>query len=234
MMVRILAIFVTLACAPLVTGAQQIQENVPFDQGHTPGITVVATGTVSVKDWVEELDLRYVPPMDSGKTALSACAMALSKLDATLGTLELSNALVTGTVEYEGAGAAFDPLRHTGPVAVARVHVAVDAVESLRSALAKLDWKEPGSPKLLPRDPTSADLQAYAAAVADARRRASAIAVADGRRLGRLLNVQPVPSDYLSSLMGSLATFAMNRAAGGTVSIPEVSHTASFTFELLP
>ncbi|MBV8148314.1 MAG: SIMPL domain-containing protein [Candidatus Eremiobacteraeota bacterium] len=221
MKILALAGLVVFACAPVVISAQQVQAN-------PPGITVVATGTALVKDWVEELDLRFVPPVDSGKTAITACTAAVAQLNREMQTMGLRDAVLSSAVQYEaGAG-----LR-SGPVTVARLHVPVERVEPVLSQLSKSDWREPGSPKLVPRDQEAANAQAYAAAVADARSRAGAIAAADGRRLGRLLSVQPLPLDFFSALAGQFATMAMNRNSAN-VSIPEVHETASFTFELLP
>jgi hypothetical protein len=63
----------------------------------------------------------------------------------------------------------------SGPTTVVRLHRSVESVENDATALA------------------------YAAAVAEAGPRAGAIASADGRRIGRLLNVQPLPTNLLDS-----------------------------------
>jgi uncharacterized protein YggE len=223
MKLRALASLVLFAFLPSAVAAQQTQST-------PPGITVVATGIAVVKEWAEELDVRFVPAVDSGRIAVTACTSALSQLNRTLAVLGVGDSIVSAAVQYEGSGS-----MRVGPVAVARLHVPVERFELVLSTLERSDWKEPGSPKLVPRDADAANAQAYAAALANARASAGAIAAADGRRVGRLLNVQPLPTDFLTALAGSFASMAtmMNRNAA-VVSIPEVRQTATFTFELLP
>jgi uncharacterized protein YggE len=218
------ALLVTSAI-PAHVFAQQLTSNTPT------GITVVASGTANVNDWVEEFGLRYTPVIDTGKTAYGACASAVEKLHRSMREMGLGDAVVKTAIEYTSSM----PGSAAGPTALAGIRVATENVDRVVSALSKEGWKGPVGATLVPRDEQAATDSAYAAALADARRRASAIAASDGRRIGRLLNVMPLPVDYFSSVLGSLASMAT--AMGHftqTATLPEIKQSAIFTFELLP
>jgi uncharacterized protein YggE len=119
--------------------------------------------------------------------------------------------------------------------ATVRDWAAPENVERIVSALVKDGWRGPVGPRLVPRDEQAASDCAYAAALTDARRRATALAAADGRHIGRLLNVMPLPVDYFSSVLGPLAAMAtaMWRFTQ-TAALPEIKQSAIFTFEFLP
>lgn len=225
---KILATFAALlmmSAMPIHVFAQQLTSNTPA------GVTVVATGTATVTDWVEEINIRYTPAIDTGKTAYGACAAAVEKMRQTMRDLGLGDAVVDTTIEY----ASSIPGATSGPTALARIRAAAESVERIGAALDKDGWKTMTGLKLVPRNEQAATDSAYAAALAEARRRAAALAAADGRHIGRLLNVMPLPVDYFSSVLGSLATMAtaMGRLTQ-TASFPDVKQSAIFTFELLP
>lgn len=225
---KILATFAALlmmSAMPINVFAQQLTSNTPA------GVTVVATGTATVTDWVEEINIRYTPAIDTGKTAYGACTAAVEKMRQTMRDLGLGDAVVDTTIEY----ASSIPGATSGPTALARIRAAAESVERIGAALDKDGWKTMTGLKLVPRNEQAATDSAYAAALAEARRRAAALAAADGRHIGRLLNVMPLPVDYFSSVLGSLATMAtaMGRLTQ-TASFPDVKQSAIFTFELLP
>jgi uncharacterized protein YggE len=216
---------VALFVLPSVADAQQVTSPAP------PGITVVASGTATVRDWVEEFGMRYAPAIETGKTAYGACTAAVEKLRQSLRAMGLGDAVADTAVEY----ASPTPGGTAVPTAMARIRIAPENVERLVSALTKDGWKGPADARLVPRDEQAAVNSAYAAALTKARAHAAALAAADGRHIGRLLNVMPLPIDYFSSVLGSLASMAT--ALGRftqTATLPEVKQSAIFTFELLP
>jgi uncharacterized protein YggE len=222
----VVAALVLLGASPVNALAQMAGSNAPA------GITVVATGTATVSQWVDELGMRYTPTIDTGKTAYGACSKAIDKLRQSMRDMGLADAVVETTVEYTSSM----PGATAGPTALAKLRVAGEDVERVVAALEKDGWKTlAGGPRIVPRNEQAATDSADAAALAEARRRATAIAAADGRHIGRLLNVTPLPVDYFSSVLGSLASMAtaMGRLTQ-TAAFPEVKQSAIFTFELLP
>ena len=210
---------------PASVFAQQVTSSAP------PGITVVATGTATVTQWVEEMTIRYTPTIDTGKTAYGACTSAVEKMRQSMREIGLADAVVDTTIEY----ASSMPGGTSGPTALAKVRAAAESVDRIAGVLDKEGWKTTGLVRLVPRDEPAANDSALAAALAEARRRAGALAAADGRHIGRLLNVMPLPVDYFSSVLGSLSSMAtaMGRLTQ-TATFPEIKQSAIFTFELLP
>lgn len=219
------AALLTMSAMPVNVFAQQLTSNTPA------GVTVVATGTATVTEWVEEMNIRYTPAIDTGKTAYGACAAALEKMRQSMREMGIGDAVVDTAIEY----ASSIPGATSGPTALARIRAAADSVDRIATVLDKDGWKTTGGLRLVPRNEPAATDSAYAAALAEARRRATALAAADGRHIGRLLNVMPLPVDYFSSVLGSLATMAtaMGRLTQ-TATLPEIKQSAIFTFELLP
>jgi len=226
------AIAKTLAAAALgallLPAAARAQSTAP-----PTGITVVGTGTATVTDWVQEVTLRFVPAVPGAPSSYDACTAALASLAKTVQSAGLPAGAVTGSaVVYTSSGNAAPA--SAAPVAVARVQVPTSAVGHFMAAAVKDGWKE--TTRIVPRDPAAAKDSAYRAAFEDAKARAGTIAAADGRHVGRLLNVTPGFGDYLGSMMSSLASLAdaFGKGSGFNAGLPEVTQSATFTFELVP
>ncbi len=118
---------------------------------------------------------------------------------------------------------------------VAPLEVTIDAPPSkdreLRAAVAKAGWTI-GTVARKPADPDSVARAALADATRKARLKAEAIAEADGRHVGKLLNVQPGVADIYSGITDKLA--AMNPFASASSSGATVTESAIFTFALEP
>jgi uncharacterized protein YggE len=219
-------------CALLLPAIADAQTATP-----PTGITVVGTGTVAVTDWVQEVSLRYAPPVGGAPNAYAACNTAIAALGETAKTLGLpANTVTASATVFTGSGLeSFGVLAaNPAPVAVARAQVSPADVARFLTAAGKSGWKS--TSRLVPRDPAAAKDAAYRAAYADAKDRAQALAAADGRHVGKLLNVTPMLGDYLSSMMSALASFAAQLGHGSVAAgeVPEVTQSATFTFELLP
>jgi uncharacterized protein len=202
-----------------------------------PGITVVGTGTATVTDWVQEVDLQFTPAVAAAPSAYAACTNAIAALGEVVKAAGLPASAMTGAATvYKGGGSVPGAESSTNPVpvAVARVQLPPAGTARFLAAAGKAGWK--ASARLVPRDPAAAKDAAYRAAFTDARNRAETIAAADGRHVGKLLNVTPALGDYFGSMMSSLASFAAMLGRGSVLpgQIPEVTQSATFTFELLP
>lgn len=225
---KILSMYAAIAMAamPTFVAAQQVTTSTPA------GITVVASGTATVHDWDVEFGLRFVPTIATGKTAYAACTAAVEKLRSSLRAAGLEESIVKTAVEYAST---VPGATTAGPTALAGIRTAPENVEKVVAAVSGDGWRGPVAPRQVPRDEQAATDSAYAAALTEARRQATAIAAADGRHIGRLLNVMPLPVDYFSSVLGSLATMAtvLGRFTQ-TATLPEIKQSAIFTFELVP
>ena len=228
MIARTTLALATLLCVVLAPVAATAQSTPSLPAG----ITVVGTGSVPVTDAVERFDLRFVPAVGGGPTAYPTCAKAIERLSAIVASAKLpASTIESSAVQYEGGVGV-----PASPSAVARLHLAPGDFERVATTAEKAGWKAFGQPQLLPRDPAAARDAAYRAALADARGRAQALAAADGRHVGKLLDVQPMLGDYLSSMVTSFSSMAAAFSRGGAISagVPEVTQSAEFTFELTP
>jgi len=198
------------------------------------GITVVGTGTATVADWVQEVNLRFVPAVPGAPSSYDACTSALASLAKMVQGMGLPAAAVSASAVVYNSGGADAAQASATPVAVARVQVPTADVGRFMAAASKAGWKT--TTRLVPRDAAAAKDSAYRAAFEDAKARAQVIAAADGRHVGKLLNVTPGLGDYFGSMLSSLAAFAeaLGKSSGFSAGVPEVSESASFTFELLP
>jgi uncharacterized protein YggE len=221
-----------MACALLLPAVARAQQSTLLPTG----VTVVGTGVASVKDWVQEVSLRFTPAIPSAPTAYDTCSGAIASLNESLRSMGLQGAMLDSAVVYTSpAGlAGLSAPANATPVAVARVDVPPAAVARFMAAANKSGWKT--STRLVPRDPAAAKDSAYQAAFLDAKNRAETIAAADGKHVGKLLNVTPALGDYFGSMVSSLASFAemLGKGSGLGGGLPEVSQSATFTFELLP
>jgi uncharacterized protein YggE len=229
------ALIRTIACAaicvllvPAVAGAQQAA--VP-----PAGITVVGTGTATVTDWVQEVDLKFTPPAGTAYQ-YDACTKALAALGETIHAMGLpASALVTSAIVYVSGTPSFVTTNpNAAPVAVARVQIPQPEIARFMAAANKSAWKS--TARLVPRDLAGAKDSAYKAAYADAHARAATIAAADGHHLGRLLNVTPALGDYFGSMMNSVASIfdALGKGNIFNAGIPDLTESATFTFEITP
>ncbi len=198
------------------------------------GITVVGTGTANVTDWVQQVDLRFTPA--AGASQYDACTSAIGALGESIRAMGLpANALTSSATVYTGAASFMSTgSANAAPVAVARVQVAPSAVAHFMAAANKSGWK--ATARLVPRDLAAAKDAAYRAAYADAHARAESIAAADGHHVGKLLNVTPGLSDYVGSMMSSVASIFDALGKGSMLSggVPELTQSATFTFEITP
>jgi hypothetical protein len=213
---------------PAVAGAQQASPPV--------GITVVGTGTATVSDWVQVVDLRFTPPAGGG-SQYDACTNAIAALGANVRAMGLpASAVAASATVYAGGTSSFLSTGSAGaaPVAVARVEVPAATIARFIAAANKSGWKS--TAHLVPRDLAAAKDSAYKAAYADAHGRAASIAGADGHHVGKLLNVTPALGDYVGSMMSSVASIfdAFNKGSMLTGGVPELTQSATFTFEIAP
>lgn len=167
------------------------------------GVTVVASGTFTATD---VLNLYTVIPFKKGA---NAATLAQDLKAVGIGPTSLKVSILSTVVRV-------DPSR--------------DAV--LRGAVARAGFSVQGETSE-PAHPEAASRAALAAAVQNARLKAETIAEADHRHIGKLINVEPAPSEYISGLVAQLRQFSP-LAAFGVSQSPQVSATAIFTFELLP
>jgi hypothetical protein len=226
----------TIACAaicvlliPAVAGAQQAA--LP-----PAGITVVGTGTATVTDWVQEVDLKFTPPVGSA-SQYDVCAKALAALGETIHAMGLpASALVTSATVYVSGTPSFVTTSNpnAAPVAVARVQIPQSEIARFMAAANKGAWKS--TARLVPRDLAAAKDSAYKAAYADAHARAATIAAADGHHLGRLLDATPALGDYFGSMLNSVASIfdALGKGNIFNGGIPDLTESATFTFEITP
>jgi hypothetical protein len=200
------------------------------------GITVVGTGTATVAEWVQTVDLHF-SPVSGGASQYDACTNAIAALGETIHAVGLpSSALTESATAYTSGAASFiaSASASVSPVAVARVEVPPASIARFIAAVTKSGWK--ASARLVPRDLAAAKDSAYKAAYADAHARAASIAAADGHHLGRLLNVTPALGDYVGSMMSSVASIfdMLGKGSMLTGGVPELTQSATFTFEITP
>ncbi len=214
-----------LALIPMSAAAQQFDvksDAVTFP----PGITVVASGTTTVADWVVATPVYYQHKAASVAEANAAARLALTGLETLMVKMGLVNAVCNGE--------AYSDQLHNGMVASAdaQAELLVDPAKmpAVLSAIRATGWRAATHPdsKLEPLNPDAATDAALKIAVAVARARASAIAEADGRHIGKLINVTPLPEYYLTQPYRLFPT--MNVPDSG----PTVTEGAVFTFELVP
>ncbi|HEY5425468.1 MAG TPA: hypothetical protein VIJ77_02865 [Candidatus Tumulicola sp.] len=214
---------------PAAAGAQQA--SLP-----PAGITVVGTGTATVAEWVQEVNLRYTPPAASA-SQYEACANAIAALGETIHAAGIpASALVASATVYTSGAASIVAMgsSNAAPVALARVDVPPASIARFIAVTKKNGWK--AAARLVPRDLAAARDSAYKAAYADAHARAESIAAADGHHLGKLLNVTPALGDYFGSLTSSVASIFETLGKGSMLSggVPEIAQSATFTFEITP
>jgi uncharacterized protein YggE len=217
-----------LLLTPAVAGAQQTL--LPA------GITVVGSGTATVTEWVQEVDLKYTPSANSA-SQYDACTKAIAGLADTVHAIGLpASAIVTSATVYVSGGVSFVAAMspNATPVAVARFRVPPSDVAHFMTAATRTGWK--ATARLVPGDLAAAKDSAYRAAYADAHARALSIAAADGHHLGRLLNVTPALGDYFGSMMTSVASIFDALGKGNILNggIPDLTESATFTFEITP
>ncbi|MDQ2680487.1 MAG: hypothetical protein M3Y21_05620 [Candidatus Eremiobacteraeota bacterium] len=196
-----IAALAILTIALSVPSGASTQQLTASSPGAFPvGITVVASGVFTASDLVRI----YTVAPGKGGTAASL------------------------TRSLKSAGLESSALQINPFSSVVRAAPERDRV--VRSAIAHAHWQVQGDATSAPADPEAASQAALAAAVRVARKRAEAIAQADGRKVGRLLNVEPSAIDLLEGVADKINPLAALNMQSG----PEVKAFGIFTFELLP
>ena len=109
------------------------------------------------------------------------------------------------------------------------ITVASSKGRDFRLALKKAHWTAM-NPDVMPVDPIATTTLALQDAMKNARLKASVLAAAADRHLGKILNIEPAPADYLSGMSPLVSLFA----GGGQNYGPTITETEIVTFELLP
>jgi uncharacterized protein YggE len=200
------------------------------------GITVVGTGTATVAEWMQAVDLRFSPATGVA-SQYDACTNAIAGLGETIHAVGLpSSALIASATIYASGAVSLiaSGSANASPVAVARVEVPPASIARFIAVATKGGWK--ATARLVPRDLAAAKDSAYRAAYADAHGSAESIATADGHHVGKLLNVTPGLGDYVGSMMSSVASIFDMLGKGSMLSggVPELTQSATFTFEITP
>ncbi len=121
------------------------------------------------------------------------------------------------------------PLKISDEGGTATITIASSKGHYLRLALKKARWSAM-DPNLLPADPIATTRLALQVVIKNARLKATVLAEADGRHLGKILNIEPAPADYLSGMSPLVSIFAGCGQNYG----PTITETEIVTFELLP
>ena len=226
---RLIACLCVFVLFPAHVWAQQV--NVKGEgESYPTGVTVVASGTANVTDWVSRIAVSYNHKAGSGTAAYAAAQASLGQLRAAMEKIGLGDAVGDGVATYMFNGQAGQLVGIA--VATATLRVPTDRVQEAISAIQAVGWKlneyEQDKPTLEPRDPDAASNAAFKAAVAVARSRAEAIAQADGRHVGKLLNVTPLPEYYYTQPYPLTSNMTVPKTGSS------VTEGAVFTFELLP
>lgn len=212
-----------VVAAPLTASAQTTA--LPY------GISVSVTATAHTSDVVETFEVG-IPLTARGEVADAQAALA--KLRTALGAnasvedLGYSTNLKTAATE-EHASIAVAPSRYAAAVKAAKSANAVPTEHPVTIAA---------------RDPEALEREALASATKLARARAETIAAADGRHIGKLLNVTPsageigrdIAGSAMSGLVGPLNAMIASRLGQSASTSVEASAAAGglYTFELLP
>jgi uncharacterized protein YggE len=205
------------------------------------GITVTANATVTSSDVLVNLN---VSDKLLGKADSAASFEQAAKSFAAISAAAGSSATVKDNGSKSPAMTMGMPMTMNmgnmggGVTESATVAVAPGDLQSVSARLTAAHFTIV-SIAVVPRDPDALSAQALAAATKIARAKASAIAAADGRALGRLVNVTPsytsIFKDMMSSMFsaGPLAAI-MSQMQAGTAPVVSVSDGGSFTFEIAP
>lgn len=199
----------------------------------TPGVTVYATATATTTDVLVDLtvsDKLFAKP-NSAQVFVQA-AKSLAAITAAAGP--------AATVRDGGAKGASMPGMTTGTGLTENATVAV-APTDLQTVVARLTAAHLtiAGMSVVARDPDALSAQALADATKIARAKASAIAAADGRTLGRLVQVGPsfgtVFKDMTTSILSASPMAAMMaQMQSGIAQTASVTEGGSFTFEFAP
>ncbi|HVA27767.1 MAG TPA: SIMPL domain-containing protein [Candidatus Baltobacteraceae bacterium] len=195
------------------------------------GISVSAVASVTPSAFVEQIGFERKATSGSadGESAVAQFRRAVSQAGLP------ASAVVAATPFVVSAPTSLIPLpASTGEttIAVATLRIQPDKIASIVKALTAVHWSPAASgAHMVPVDEEALHEQALAKATELARRRAEAIARAEGRHVGRLLNVTPEAFDFLDSFVEDLSRLSPMFNASG---VPEVKAGGVFTFELLP
>ncbi|HVS46701.1 MAG TPA: SIMPL domain-containing protein [Verrucomicrobiae bacterium] len=206
-----------LCCAPAVA---QVLTIAPA------GVTVYASATATTSDVLIEFTVNDKLLAKSGAQSYLQAARSLSAITKAAGP--------NATVRDNGSKATMDG---TAPTESATVSVAPADLQSVAGRLAAARFTIDAL-AVVPRDADALDAKALADATHAARSKAETIAVADGRHLGRLLNVAPsfgaMFKDMASSIIPAGPMAQMFAQLQGSAQTASTTEGGSFTFELLP
>ncbi|HEY5257784.1 MAG TPA: SIMPL domain-containing protein [Candidatus Baltobacteraceae bacterium] len=227
-MKRIAIILLSLAMTAAPAVAQIALPTIPA------GITVNASGTATTADVLVVLTVdSKLLAKGSSAAAYAQAARAYAGIAAAAG----SSANVADLGMKSGAQAMMPP-NFGQPTETATVSVAPGDLQAVAARLTAAHFTV-DQVMVRARDPDALDAQALAAATRAARARAETIAAADGRHVGRLVNVSPSLASLFKDAaanivpaVGPLAQmFAQMQSQGQSVT---VSESGTYTFELLP
>jgi uncharacterized protein YggE len=198
-----------------------------------PGVTVYATATATTTDVLVDLtvsDKLFAKP--NSAQAFAQAGKSLAAITAAAGP--------SATVRDDGAKGASLPAM-TATTGLAENATVAVAPADLQGVVARLTAAHLtiGGMSVVARDPDALSAQALANATKIARAKATAIASADGRTLGRLVQVGPsfgtVFKDMTTSILSASPMAAlMAQMQGGIAQTASVTEGGSFTFEFAP
>jgi uncharacterized protein YggE len=228
-----------LVCCIVALAAAVLPLPSPAQTATLPsGVSVTASATAYTTDVLASFAATVALRADAAaKSSADAAAQARAAFGR-IATAEGASARVTDmglSVDLQSG-----KLLENVQIAV-RPEDANHAIAAAKSAGAAASASTPVD--IIARDPQALQTEALANATKLARTRAEAVAAADGRHVGRLLDVTPSPAeiakDVAASATGALgplmaAIQARTGAAGAKTAGASATAEAVFTFELLP
>ncbi len=190
------------------------------DSPLTPTLPVGVTVYVNASASTTDVDAWFTATKTAKNAAAGVAVLASAKA-----------AAGTTTVEDQGVGQTM----MGGSVETVKVSGAPGAVASVRSKLQSTGFTATAV-STVARDPEGLRAEAYAKATKAARVLAEAAAAADGRHVGRLLNVMPSPMAILGDLtdmFGKVPQVQM-MLDGGSAASASTAVSGYYTFELVP
>lgn len=180
------------------------------------GVTIYASASATTTD----VDASFTATKTAKTAAAGAAVLAAAKADAGPATIEdqgVAQTMMGGSVETVKVSG--------GPA----------DVKAARSKLQK-DGFSATSIAMVARDLPALQAEAYRKATRAARALAEAAAAADGRHVGRLVNIAPSPMAMLGGLTDMLDKLPQMQAvmAEGTAASASATASGYYTFELLP
>ncbi|MDQ2993071.1 MAG: hypothetical protein M3R30_09680 [Candidatus Eremiobacteraeota bacterium] len=207
--------------------------------------TIAALALVALCASVASADSPATPTLPVGVTVYVNASASTTDVDAWftatktaknpsagLGVLAAAKA-AAGSTAVEDQGVAETMMG--GSVETVKLSGAPGAVASARSKLQSAGFTSTAV-STVARDPDALRAEAYGKATKSARMLAEAAAAADGRHVGRLLNVVPSPMALLGDLTGMFGKVPQVQMMldGGSAASASASVSGYYTFELVP